>query len=277
MTGEVKTTRTSEAYDAWESSTNWLLMALSLLFVFVLIAPLVFHLTPTQQTMIFVANVAIWVVFLVDYVVRLYLAPERWRFVRTHVVDLLVVAVPFLRPLRLLRLFAILVEFTRRSQKSLAGRATALVFTVAAVIMTVSAVVVFNFERTNHSSNIKTFPDALWWAVSTVTTVGYGDRFPSTEAGRAIAVVLMLTGIALVGTMTAAIAAWFVGSTQKANRQVAESEAQQTQEERSLLTSELAAVRASLEELRSEVRSLRQQAGTPNGKASSNVQEALDS
>ena len=224
MTGEVKATRTSEAYDAWESSTNWLLMALSLLFVFVLIAPLVFHLTPAQQTMVFVANVAIWVVFLVDYVVRLYLAPERWRFVRTHVVDLLVVAVPFLRPLRLLRLFAILAEYTRRSQKSLAGRATALVFTVAAVIMTVSGVVVFNFERTDHSSNIKTFPDALWWAVSTVTTVGYGDRFPSTEGGRAIAVVLMLTGIALVGTMTAAIAAWFVGSTQRANRQVAESE-----------------------------------------------------
>jgi voltage-gated potassium channel len=232
-------------------------MGLSLVFVLVLVAPLVFHLTPEEQSMVFIANIAIWVVFAVDYVVRLYLAPDRWQFIRTHIIDLMVVAVPFFRPLRLLRLFAILAEFTRRSQKSLAGRATALVFTVAAVIMTVSAVVAFNFERTDHSSNIKTFPDALWWAVSTVTTVGYGDRFPSTEAGRAIAVILMLTGIALVGTMTAAIAAWFVGSTQKANRELAESDAEQAQKERTLLTAELAAVKASLEELRSEIRSLR--------------------
>ncbi len=108
-----------------------------------------------------------------------------------------------------------MAEFTRRTQKNLAGRATVLVFTVAGVIMTVCAVVVFNVDRSAPKSNIKTFPDALWWAVSTVTAVGYGDKFPHTADGRAVAVILMLTGIALVGTMTAAIAAWFVGSTQR--------------------------------------------------------------
>jgi voltage-gated potassium channel len=266
--------RTSEAYDAWVRATDWLLMILSLVFVFVLIAPLAFpHLTPDQLDAINTANIAIWLVFLVDYLVRFYLSPERWRFVRTHVVDLLVVAVPFLRPLRLLRLFAILAEFTRRTQRSLAGRATVLVFTVAAVIMTVCAVVVFNVERSDPSSNIKTFPDALWWAVSTVTTVGYGDKYPSTEGGRAVAVILMLTGIALVGTMTAAIAAWFVGSTQKANRRAAEEDEDQAQAERSMLLAEVSAVRAALDQLRSEVALLHHSPEPGNGNLRSVVSE----
>jgi voltage-gated potassium channel len=266
--------RTSEAYDAWVRATDWLLMVLSLVFVFVLIAPLAFpHLSADQLDAINAANIAIWLVFLVDYVVRLYLSPERWRFVRTHVVDLLVVSVPFLRPLRLLRLFAILAEFTRRTQRSLAGRATVLVFTVAAVIMTVCAVVVFNVERSDSSSNIKTFPDALWWAVSTVTTVGYGDKYPSTEGGRAVAVILMLTGIALVGTMTAAIAAWFVGSTQKENRKAAQEDEDQAQAERSILLAEVAAVRAALDQLRSEVALLHHASGNHNGNPGSVVSE----
>jgi voltage-gated potassium channel len=257
--------RTTEAYDAWVKATDWILIVLSLFFVFVLVAPLVFHLTPEQQTAVWTANLAIWIVFLVDYLVRLYLAPERWRWVRAHVIDLLVVAVPFLRPLRLLRLFAILAEFTRRSQRSLAGRATALVFTVAAVIMTVCAVVVFSFERSDPHSNIKTFPESLWWAVSTVTTVGYGDAYPSTPGGRAIAVILMLTGIALVGTITAAIASWFVGSTQKANREAAEEDAEQAQKERQTLMSELASVKATLDQLRSEIQLLHRRADSENG------------
>jgi voltage-gated potassium channel len=250
-------------------------MILSLVFVFVLIAPLAFpHLSPDQLDAINAANIAIWLVFLVDYLVRLYLSPERWRFVRTHVVDLLVVAVPFLRPLRLLRLFAILAEFTRRTQRSLAGRATVLVFSVAGVIMTVCAVVVFNVERSDPSSNITTFPDALWWAVSTVTTVGYGDKYPSTEGGRAVAVILMLTGIALVGTMTAAIAAWFVGSTQKANRKAAEDDQDQAQAERSVLLAELAAMRAGLDQLRADVALLHHSPGSHNGNQPSIVSQA---
>lgn len=265
MTDEAALPNT-EAYDAWVKATDWILIVLSLVFVFVLVAPLVMHLTPEQQTTVFAANVAIWIVFLVDYLVRLYLFPERWRFVRTHVIDLLVVAVPFLRPLRLLRLFAILGEFTQRSQRSLAGRATAMVFAVAAVIMTVCAVVVYNFERSDSSSNIKTLPEALWWAVSTVTTVGYGDAYPSTPGGRAIAVILMLTGIALVGTITAAIASWFVGSTQKANRAAASQDAQKAQVERAELMSELASVKEALHQLRSEIQSMPIRPGPNNGK-----------
>jgi voltage-gated potassium channel len=65
---------------------------------------------------------------------------------------------------------------------------------------------VLEFEGGNPDANIASYPDALWWAVTTITTVGYGDRFPMSSAGRAVAVVLMIAGIAMFGVITAMIA-----------------------------------------------------------------------
>ena len=73
------------------------------------------------------------------------------------------------------------------------------------------AVTVYGAERDQPDANIRTFPDALWWAMTTMTTVGYGDRFPVTAQGRGMAAVLMLAGIAILGIVTASIAAWFIG------------------------------------------------------------------
>jgi voltage-gated potassium channel len=79
---------------------------------------------------------------------------------------------------------------------------------IAAIQITIS-------ERSVEGSNIKTFSDGLWWAVTTVTTVGYGDRYPTTSEGRLLAVLLMITGISLVGVITASVAAWFVKMSQE--------------------------------------------------------------
>jgi voltage-gated potassium channel len=72
------------------------------------------------------------------------------------------------------------------------------------------AVAVLDAERGAPDATINSFGDALWWSLITVTTVGYGDRYPVTGAGQAIAAGLMVAGIALLGVVTAAIAAWFV-------------------------------------------------------------------
>jgi voltage-gated potassium channel len=66
------------------------------------------------------------------------------------------------------------------------------------------------FEKSAHGSTIHNFGDALWWAVVTVTTVGYGDKYPMTAGGRGVAVVLMLVGIGLIGVLTATVASYFV-------------------------------------------------------------------
>jgi voltage-gated potassium channel len=69
---------------------------------------------------------------------------------------------------------------------------------------------VYDAERHSESANITTFGDAAWWTLTTMSTVGYGDRFPTTVEGRLIAVGLMVAGIALLGVITGTIATWFV-------------------------------------------------------------------
>jgi voltage-gated potassium channel len=81
---------------------------------------------------------------------------------------------------------------------------------IVLVLNLIAAAMVLEFERGNPDANIDSYPDALWWAATTITTVGYGDRFPMSPAGRGVAVVLMIAGIAMFGVITASIAAYFV-------------------------------------------------------------------
>ena len=83
----------------------------------------------------------------------------------------------------------------------------------------VGAWLVLLFEERAKGSNIHDYPDALWWAIVTVTTVGYGDRYPVTEGGRIVAVILMLVGIGLIGTLTATVASVFIKEHTDANKE----------------------------------------------------------
>jgi voltage-gated potassium channel len=78
------------------------------------------------------------------------------------------------------------------------------------ILIFVCAALVRSFEAGVRGSNIHSYADALWWAVATVTTVGYGDKVPLTPAGRRVAGLLMLVGIGLVGVVTATVASYFV-------------------------------------------------------------------
>jgi voltage-gated potassium channel len=98
-------------------------------------------------------------------------------------------------------------------QKVAIGRQFTITLKVAITTLFVayiSAVQITISERMVEGSNIKNFGDGLWWAMTTVTTVGYGDKFPVTAEGRILAVALMIMGISLVGVITASVAAWFV-------------------------------------------------------------------
>jgi voltage-gated potassium channel Kch len=84
------------------------------------------------------------------------------------------------------------------------------VLIAAAGTLVIGAWLVLLFEEHAKGSNIHNYPDALWWAIVTVTTVGYGDRFPVTGGGRTVAVILMLVGIGLIGVLTATVASVFI-------------------------------------------------------------------
>jgi voltage-gated potassium channel len=93
----------------------------------------------------------------------------------------------------------------------------AAVYVAGAAIMSVGlgSIAILDAERNAPGANITSYGDALWWACTTVTTVGYGDRYPVTTEGRMIAVVLMVVGIGLVGAITASVATWMVSHVQQ--------------------------------------------------------------
>jgi voltage-gated potassium channel len=149
-------------------------------------------------------------IFIVDIVVRLALADQRLRYLGRHWYDLLVIVLPLLRPLRLLRLIPLLSVLNRRAQTGLRGRIAIYVAGGASLLAFVAALAVLDVERASPDAHISDFGDAIWWAVGTMTTVGYSDHYPVTSVGRVVAFALMLGGIALLGTVTATLASWFV-------------------------------------------------------------------
>jgi voltage-gated potassium channel len=162
-----------------------------------------------------------WGIFIVDLVVRPALTDERLRYLVRHWWDLLVIVLPLLRPLRLLRLIPLLSVLNRRAQSGLRGRVSIYVAGGASLLASVAALAVLDVERSSPDANTSDFGDAIWWAVSTMTTIGYGDHYPVTSVGRVAAFGLMLGGIALLGTVTATLASWLV-ETVAAEKQRAE-------------------------------------------------------
>lgn len=189
-----------------------------------------------------VTTAVVWLAFVVDYGARLLLAGDRRAFVRSNLLDLAVIVLPLLRPLRLLRLVRVLTVLNRHASGSLRGRVLVYLVGATSLLLFVAALAILDAERGAERSNITSFSDALWWAFATVTTVGYGDRFPVTFGGRAVAAGLMLAGIALIGVVTATFASWLI-------ERVAEIE----DEGRQATRRDVAALSQQIEELRAEL------------------------
>lgn len=152
---------------------------------------------------------ATWAVLVVDYVVRLLIASDRRAFVLASPVELATIALPLLRPLRLLRLVTLLGAVDRHAGRTLRGRVGIYVAGSVVLVVFVTSLAVLDAERAG-PGNIRSFGDALWWSMTTISTVGYGDLYPVTTTGRCVAVGLMLAGVALLGIVTAAVASWMI-------------------------------------------------------------------
>ncbi|MFD9339953.1 potassium channel family protein [Streptomyces sp. NPDC060028] len=164
------------------------------------------------------AEWVVWASFAADYLVRLTLSRARKAFVRTHWLDLLAVLLPMIQPLRLLRLVATLLLVGRRARMAPQIRLTTYVAGAVVGLLMFGSLAVLSVERDAPGGNIRNLGDALWWSVTTMTTVGYGDHSPTTGLGRLLAVGLMLSGIALLGVVTANIAAWFISRFERDDR-----------------------------------------------------------
>ncbi|MET9520705.1 potassium channel family protein [Streptomyces sp. NPDC002994] len=195
----------------WEQRTQGLLLGLAGAFAVAYAVPIV---APDANGVVRrVCTVTEWVVwgaFALDYVVRLSLSPSKRLFIRSHPLDLLAVLLPLLRPLQLLRLVSTLLLVGRRARMASQIQLTTYVGGAVIGLLMFGSLAVLEVERGAPGGNIKTLGDAVWWSFTTMTTVGYGDHSPTTGLGRVLAVGLMLSGIALLGVVTANIAAWFI-------------------------------------------------------------------
>ena len=169
----------------------------------------------------FIANWLIWAVFAIELAAVLIVAKRKGAALRAHWLDVVVVVLTiplfskFLASLRLIRLARLLrllragvivsraLQAERRLTSAQVFRAVGLV-TVFIVFIAGAA------EATVDSSDFKTYWDGVWWAIVTVTTVGYGDLYPKTVAGRIVGILLMLVGIGFLSVLTATIASRFI-------------------------------------------------------------------
>ncbi|MDI2035808.1 potassium channel family protein [Paenarthrobacter nitroguajacolicus] len=198
-----------------------------------------------------------WGVFALDYFINLWLAEDRMRWFLWNLHELLIVVLPFFRPLRLLRLVTLLSVLQRTVGETLRGRVATYVAGAAAMLILIGALAVLDVEQGAPDAKIMTFGDAAWWAVTTITTVGYGDLYPVTPIGRVVAAALMMSGIAVLGIVTASIASWLVQRIEENAEDVAAAAGEKAaaaeepvRAEMADLVKEIAALRLEIAELR---------------------------
>lgn len=145
-------------------------------------------------------RIGLSVVYAIDMTIRTRLAKRHWHYVRTNPLSLVVVVIPAVR-----------VVFSLRLIRSLFRRGNLDRFMLAASALVLNgAIVVYIYERNAAGSNIHTLGESVWWAVTTVTTVGYGDYTPVTTGGRIAASLIMAIGILTLAVVTAQVASAFV-------------------------------------------------------------------
>lgn len=198
--------------DRYEHRTATPMTVLAVAFLFVYSAPIIWDDAPgTAQQVLQFLNITVWLVFVVDLGTRAWLSGRPIRYVVHHPIDLLLVLLPMLRPLRVLRVFTALQMLIRQGGRVSVGKTVTGAAASALLLMFIAAVAMLDAERGTPESPIQSFGDAVWWSAATVTTVGYGDMYPVTWLGRWVAFCLMIVGISMIGIVTASIAAWFVG------------------------------------------------------------------
>lgn len=204
------------------------ILIVSLLGLLILAVEATTRLDPGAQKILNTADTVLCALFFVDFLATLLRAPDKRRYFLTWGWLDLISSIPAIevfrigrlaRVLRILRVLRgvrsvrtiVVVVLKRRAQSALLAASI-----VALLMLVLGSIAALEFERTPES-NIHGPQDAVWWAAVTLSTVGYGDRYPVTPEGRAVAIVLMLAGIGLFSTFSGFVASWLLTPAERAN------------------------------------------------------------
>ena len=198
--------------ETWQKYSEWPLVGAAFLFLAAYSILVINEPPDPYATALAFVMGSTWIAFGIDYIVKLLLAPQRGRWIVQHPLDLLMVVLPVARPLRLLRPFTLRRVMERAPGTAIRTRVMAYVLVAAILLVYTVALSVLHFEKGAPDANITTMGDSLWWAMVTITTIGYGDFYPVTVPGRWAAAALMIGGFAALGMVTATLSSWLVES-----------------------------------------------------------------
>jgi voltage-gated potassium channel len=213
-----------ELYARLERLLDWPMMVLALIFLVALVAEIEPSVPANWSRIAAIVDWSVWGIFAAEYLFLLALATDRRHYFRTHLFQLVAVVIPALRIVRLLRAFGLvrlLYPLRGGSSVSMAAREWSEIRHLAhrrgvafagagvVVVLLVGAYVMYLVEHPTNQS-FASYGLALWWALVTMTTVGYGDASPQTVWGRVVAGVFMVVGIGVFGIVSATIAAHFI-------------------------------------------------------------------
>lgn len=166
-----------------------------------------------ENNTLYMIDKIVYIIFVVDVFTRLYLADNKKQFIQSNWFDFVAIipldslfkSARLIKLIKIIRLIVILKRYKSTTFELLKqhGLINALIF-IGVMILSLS-LLIYIIEP-----DIKTYPDAVWWSIATTTTVGYGDLSPSTHLGRIIAVILMFSGIGVIGMLTGTLANYFI-------------------------------------------------------------------
>ncbi|WP_432034824.1 ion channel [Streptomyces cucumeris] len=227
----------------WERRTGGWLIVLAVIYLIAYAVPILAPgLARGWRYAAEAVTLGIWGLLVVEFAVRFAMAGDRWRFLKVRLFDLATLLLPALRPLRLVTIISMVVRRNASALGRLRVRLGTYVIACTVLLLFLSSLAILDVERRHSGATITDFGDALWWSITTVTTVGYGDLYPTTTEGRLIAVGLMIGGVALAGLVTASLASWFT----ERFSELRDNEAH--------TTSEIATLAAEVRQLREELR-----------------------
>ena len=209
---------TTNDRDIFIAGANWIVFVfLIVILAMVSFIFLLLPISPEAKNVILDVNIVTNLIFWIDAFYWLRKLPQRRYLTHYHGAMAFIGNIPFLTPIRLLQIFLFYRQLRKLDLKITSevvvkqnSKGVLLLFIfVAIVVFQFSAIFIISAEAGAPDANILDADDALWWAIVTVATVGYGDRYPVTDNGRSVAVMLMIVGIAMFGIFTSSLGDWF--------------------------------------------------------------------
>ncbi len=200
--------------------------ALSVLSIVNLVLLYVFRDDTPLEYVVYIVNTVLMPIFMGDFLYRFFTARNRWDYVfrkfgwADFISSLPFARVKILRLFRLWRVIRLVRQFGAKNllREYIDNRAANALLSVIFLVLCVlefGSLAVLKAESTSPSANITTATDAIWWAYVTITTVGYGDRYPVTNQGRLVGILVMTAGVGLFGTLSGFLANTFLSPSRK--------------------------------------------------------------